>query len=168
MVDKSSFTPQEWTLLMEGVMAAGMAVTMADPSGLLGVLKEGFASAQALVQAKRDPGADALVKAIVMDFEAPAARNAARDGLKARFGSAKKPPEIKAKCIDLLREVSTLLDQKAPADAAAFKGWLRQVGQRVAEAASEGGGLLGIGGVQVSDAEKATLAEISSALKLAA
>jgi hypothetical protein len=36
----------------------------------------------------------------------------------------------------------------------------------VAEAASEGG-FLGIGGVQVSEAEKATLAEISNALGLA-
>ena len=34
------------------------------------------------------------------------------------------------------------------------------------EAATEGGGLLGLGGVQVSDAEKATLGEISSALEI--
>ena len=47
--------------------------------------------------------------------------------------------------------------------AAAFKGSLRQISQKTAEAASEGGGLFG-GGVQVSDAEKATLGEISSAL----
>ena len=53
----------------------------------------------------------------------------------------------------------------APGDAAAFKNWLRQIGLSVAEAATEGG-FLGIGGVAVSDAEKATLAEISSALKL--
>jgi hypothetical protein len=59
------------------------------------------------------------------------------------------------------------VDAKAPGDAAAFKGWLRRISQHVAEAASEGG-FLGIGGVAVSDAEKATLQEISSALKLAA
>ncbi len=53
---------------------------------------------------------------------------------------------------------------KAPGDAAAFKGWLRQISQGTAEAASEGGGLLGLGGVQVSEAEKAPLAEISQAL----
>jgi len=41
--------------------------------------------------------------------------------------------------------------------------WLRQISQKTAEAASEGGGLFG-GGVQVSDAEKATLGEISTAL----
>jgi hypothetical protein len=40
---------------------------------------------------------------------------------------------------------------------------MRQISQKTAEAASEGGGLFG-GGVQVSDAEKATLGEISSAL----
>ena len=57
-----------------------------------------------------------------------------------------------------------MLGAKAPADAAAFKSWLRQISQATAEAASEGGGLLGIGGVKVSEAEKATLTEIDSAL----
>jgi hypothetical protein len=52
---------------------------------------------------------------------------------------------------------------EAPADAAAFKAWLAQIGQSVADASSEGG-FLGFGGVQVSDAEKATLAEIATAL----
>ena len=51
--------------------------------------------------------------------------------------------------------------------AAAFKSWLRQISQHVAEASNEGG-FLGIGGVPVSEAEKATLTEISSAPKLAA
>ena len=58
---------------------------------------------------------------------------------------------------------ATVLAAKAPGDADAFKGWLRQISQKTAEAASEGGGLFG-GGVQVSDAEKATLGEISSVL----
>jgi hypothetical protein len=57
--------------------------------------------------------------------------------------------------------------KKSPRRGAAFKSWLRQISQHVAEAAKEGG-LLGIGGVAVSEAEKATLGEISSALKLAA
>ena len=57
-----------------------------------------------------------------------------------------------------------MLEAKAPGDAPAFRSWLRQISQTTAEAANEGGGLLGFGGVQVSEAEKATLAEISSAL----
>jgi hypothetical protein len=63
-----------------------------------------------------------------------------------------------------LRQISAVLTAKAPGDAAAFKNWLRQISQHTAEAAKEGGGLLGLGGIQVSEAEKATLAEISSAL----
>jgi hypothetical protein len=58
-----------------------------------------------------------------------------------------------------------LIDSKAPGDAAAFKTWLRYISQAVAEA-SRGGGFLGFGGVQVSEAEKATLDEVSGALGL--
>jgi hypothetical protein len=74
-----------------------------------------------------------------------------------------KPADMKTKSVEELRQISALLNDKAPADAADFKAWLRQISQSTAEAASEGGGLF-CGGVQVSDAEKATLAEISGAL----
>ena len=43
MTDKSSFTPDEWKLLLESVMMASIAVTAAEPSGLWGLLKESFA-----------------------------------------------------------------------------------------------------------------------------
>jgi hypothetical protein len=62
-----------------------------------------------------------------------------------------------------LGEVSRLLDAKAPQDAEPFKAWLRGISQNVADAAKEGG-FLGFGGVQVSDAEKATLADINKTL----
>src|SRR5262245_39352201 len=40
MANKTTFTPDEWKKIMESVMLSGMAVTAADPSGLIGVLKE--------------------------------------------------------------------------------------------------------------------------------
>jgi hypothetical protein len=166
MADKSNFTPDEWKLLLESVTMAGIAITAAEPHGLWGLLKESFAGGSALVQAKLDPGANPLIKAVVADFETSEGRSIARDGLKAQLTGC-KPAEIKAKCIETLRQAGTVVDAKAPGDAAAFKGWLRQISQHVAEAAKEGG-FLGIGGVPVSEAEKATLTEISGALKLAA
>jgi hypothetical protein len=90
-------------------------------------------------------------------------RGAARDGLQGRLRGS-KPGEAKDKAIAGLRQVAALLDAKAPGDAAAYKSWLQSISQHVAEAAKEGG-FLGFGGVQVSDAEKATLGEISSALQ---
>jgi hypothetical protein len=163
MADKSNFTPEEWKLLLESVMMAGIAVTVAEPSGLWGLLKESFASGSALRQAKIDPGSSPLIKAVVADFETTEGHRTARDGLNA----SSKPAEVKAQCIETLRQARTLVDAKALDDAATFKGWLREISQHVAEASKEGG-FLGIGGVLVSDAEKATLTEISSALGLTA
>ena len=160
MADKTNFTKEEWTLLLESPMIAGMAVTAADPSGLWGLLKESFAGGTALTKAITGADTNALVKAVVADFSSSEGRSAARDGLKTKF-AASQPPDLKIKAIDSL---PALLDAKAAGDAAAFKAWLRQISQSTAEAASEGGGLFGIGGVQVSDAEKATLTEISTAL----
>ena len=165
MADKSSFTKEEWTLLLESPMMAGMAITAADPSGLWGLLKESFAGGHALAKALSDPGANPLVKALANDFSMSEARSAARDGIKAKFANC-QPADVKNRSIDTLRQVSAVLEAKAPADAPAFKSWLCQISQSTAEAASEGGGLLGFGGVQVSEAEKATLAEISTALKV--
>ena len=164
MADKSNFTPDEWKLLLESVMMAGIAVSAADPSGLWGLLKESFAGGAALTKVATDANANALIKAVVADFSTSEGRSTARDGLKAEFAGA-KPPEIKTKSIDSLRQVSALLAAKALGDAAAFKDWLRQISQSTAEAASEGGSLFG-GGVQVSNAEKATLGEISTALEI--
>lgn len=162
MATKTSFTPEEWHLLLEAPMLAGMAITAAEPSGLVGVIQESFAAGNALVQSNTDAAANPLVKAVAAEFTSAEGRTAARDGIKARFAGG-NPSELKARSLEALRRVSTLLVAKAPEDAAAFKAWLAGIAQRVAEAAKEGG-FLGIGGVPVSDAEKATLTEISTAL----
>ena len=164
MADKSNFTPDEWKVLLQGVIAAGIAITAAEPSGLWGLLKEGFAGGAVLAKAKTDPNTNALIKAVVNDFGA-AEGSAARDGLKNRFRQS-KPAEMKEACIATLRQAAAIVDTKAPRDAAAYKAWLQQISEHVAEASKEGG-FLGIGGVKVSDAEKATLTEISSALQAA-
>ena len=166
MPDKSNFAPDEWKLLLESVMMASIAITAAEPHGLWGLLQESFAGGTELAKAKMDPGADALIKAVVADFGTAEGRTIARDGLKEKF-TGSKPAEIKAKCIETLRQVAEVVDAKAPPTPPPLRLWLRQISQHVAEAAKEGG-FLGVGGVAVSDAEKATLAEISNALKLPA
>ena len=162
MAAKTDFTADEWKLLLESVMMAGIAVTAADPSGLWGTLKESFASAQTLASGKA--GSSDLIRALVADFETSEGRGIARDGLKETLKGS-QPAEIKAKSIEALRQAAALLDAKAPGDAGAVKAWLRQISHNVAEASKEGG-FLGFGGVKVSEAETATLGEIDAALKL--
>lgn len=162
MADKSTFTTDEWKTLLQSAMMAGIAVTAAEPSGLWGTLKESLASSSALLQAKTGD-ANPLIIALVGDFETSEGRDAARDGLQAKLKGA-KPDEMKTKCIEVLKQAGAIIEAKAPGDATAVKAWLYQISQRVAEASKEGG-FMGIGGVAVSDAEKATLAEISAALQ---
>jgi hypothetical protein len=166
MANKQSFTADEWNKILEGVALSGVAVTAADPSGLLGMFKESFASANALVSAKQDPGANELVKAVVADFESSDGRSKLRESLKKTLAGSNQS-DVAKRCLDCLRQVSGILDSKAPNDAAAFKTWLRAISSRVAEASSEGG-LAGFGGTKVSDKEKATLNDISKALGIAA
>jgi hypothetical protein len=161
---KTDFTAEEWGQVLSSVLMAGMAVTLADPSGLIGLTKEGFASGSALVAAKSDPKANALIKSVVSDFETSEGRAAARGMVQSKL-EGKQPSEMKGVILKALGQTAALVDTKAPDDAAGFKAWLGQISEQVANAASEGG-FLGFGGVQVSDAEKATLQEVSQVLKL--
>lgn len=166
MANKQSFTPEEWNKIVESVALAGMAVTAAEPSGLIGLVKESFANAGAMFAAKDNPKSNELAKAVVAEFESSDGRTAIREAMKARFAGAKKG-DISRRAVEALREVSAIVDRKAPADAPAFKQWLHTISGTVAAAASEGG-VLGIGGEKVSPAEKATLDDIAKALGVAA
>jgi hypothetical protein len=162
MAKKEDFTPEEWTLVLESIMLTGIAVSAADPSGLWGTLKEAFAGSSAMSASKRDPASNELVKAAIIDFETPQGRAAVQQALRQRCANC-EPAELVQRCLACLRDVTKILDVKAPGDAAAFKALLRDIGQKVADASVEGT-FLGFGGVRVSDAEKATLADIAKSL----
>jgi hypothetical protein len=164
MTNKSNFTPDEWKTLLEGVVMSGMAVSAAEPSGLFGAIKESFAESHAIIEASSGP--NELIRSLAAEFETSAGRTLAREGLKEKL-SGVKTADIKDKSITALKEAGALLESKAPEDAAPVKQWLYHISEKVAEADAEGG-FLGFGGTKVTDKEKATLGEISNALKIAA
>ena len=138
MATKAAFTPEEWSRVLASPMVAGMAITAADPSGLWGIMKEGMAGGWALLHAKQDPNANALVKAVADDFATGDARSPARERIQATFKGA-QAADLKHRAIDELRSVAAIVQSKAPEDAAAFKAWLQVVAQKAAEAGNEGG-----------------------------
>ena len=163
MATKANFTAEEWGRVLASPIIAGMAITAADPSGVWGLLKEGMAGGWALVEARSDAQANALVKSVAEDFATSEGRAAARAVMQAKFSGAKLDG-LKDTALAELKAIASILATKGPEDAPAFKAWLQAVAQKAAEAGTEGG-FLGFGGVAVSDAEKATLGEISAALK---
>ena len=163
MANKDDFTPEEWTKVLESIVAAGLAVSAVDPSGWWGTLKEAAASTLALLSAKRDPNSNELILAAVADFEK--SNNGSILAMRERFAQT-QTAECVQRALASLREVSAIVDAKAPNEAAAFKAWLREISREIAEAAVEGS-FFGFGGVRVSDAERATLRDISKALGMA-
>ncbi|MFN3623946.1 MAG: hypothetical protein ACK4TP_07760 [Hyphomicrobium sp.] len=165
MADKSSFTPEEWKVVLSSPMLAGLAVTMAEPSGIWGMLKESMASANAVLAAGKDANASPLMKALLADMETSEGRTTARDEITAGL-KGKTPAEMKELVIAKLGQAGKILDTRAPNEAAAFKSWLKYVADQVAESASERG-VLGFGGTRVTDNERATIAEVGRALNAA-
>jgi hypothetical protein len=92
----------------------------------------------------------------------PEGRTAAREGVHALAHGAKLE-ELKSRALNELAGTAAILAAKAPNEAGPFKDWLKQMAKLVAEAGAEGG-FLGLGGVKVSDAERATLAEVDKTL----
>jgi hypothetical protein len=164
MANKTTFTPEEWKQVLESVMLSGMAVTAAEPSGLIGVLKESMATGHSLIAAKSDPQSNELVRAVAAEFETSEGRQAARDRLKATLKDS-SAADVKTRTISALHDIAALIETKAPDDATGFKTWLQHIAAGAAEAANEGG-FMGFGGVRVSDKERATLTELSGALGL--
>lgn len=163
MANKDDFTPDEWTKVLESIVAAGVAIAAADPSGWWGTFKEAAAGTPVLSDAKDDPNLNELIKSAITDFERSDDGSILAMQQRFRHGD---PAESVRRSLESLHEVSAILDTNAADDAAAFKSWLYAISEKVAEAAVEGS-ILGFGGTRVSEAERRTLRDISRALGMA-
>ena len=114
MANKQNFTPEEWTKILESTMLAGMAVTAAEPSGLWGLMKEGFASSSALAQAKSDAGSSEVVKAVVAEYETSGGRAAVQEALRKRFAGASQATRFNALSIICERSRQSLPPRHLP------------------------------------------------------
>jgi len=157
MATKTDFSAAEWDEVLGSVMVAGMAVTLADPSGLIGMIKEGLASGGTLVAAKTDPSGNKLARSVVADFGTSEGRSAAKEFIKKSVAD-KRPAERKTALLAVLSRVGDIVASKAPADAPGFRSWIAHISQSVAEAAEVDSLALV---AWVSDADKAALEEIS-------
>lgn len=159
---EDGFTPEEWSKVVASPMLAGMAVTAAEPSGLLGAVQESFSVASALRDARITPAGNALIDAVTAAYESSAGRDMARTALGA-IAREREPAAITAAVVAELGTISATVAAKAPEQAEDFRAWLRGIAGRVAEASTEGG-FLGFGGERVSAAEHEALKKIDRAL----
>jgi hypothetical protein len=160
MATREDFSADEWETIFQSPTMAGMVVITAGKSGPIQAVKEMFAVSKALLDADQQGAGGSLVHAIVA-----AAKAGERPEAPAQ--QPKSIEEARTMALDHVRRTAALVDAKGPPeDAQAFKRWLVDVGQKVAEASKEGG-FLGFGGTQVTDEERAAVGELSAALGIA-
>jgi hypothetical protein len=162
MAKKADFTSEEWQLILSLPQVASLYLAIASPSGPLGLAQELVASTKGLVDALKASSGNELIDAVAADMREKAEK---RERLEPPLKTTNDPNEIKAQCLQIFREAAAMLSQKAPADAQAYKQWVYQAAQNSANAAKEGG-VFGIGGERVSEAETAALKELETALEL--
>ncbi|MDX1762862.1 MAG: hypothetical protein R3231_00935 [bacterium] len=165
MSGKGDYTPEEWQLLIDIPTMVGAAVMVIGKSGL-GSLKESFAMAQGTLSAVEGYPDNELVQALI--------QGRLKEGAKSTLESLRHPYKgvdreaFKEIVVEKCREAAELLKRKSTEDEArGYKEWALSIGEKVAQAAREGG-FLGFGGEQVSQEEKTALREISTALGVAA
>jgi hypothetical protein len=163
MASKTDFTAQEWEQIITAPQMAALYVALASPSNPVGLVQEMFASSMSLMEAMKAGSSNTLIAAVAADFKEKVEK---REKQKPPEMS-KDPNEVKAQCLQALRDLASLLSQKAPAEAEGYEKWVLESAQRTAQAAKEGG-FLGIGGQAVNDAEVAALKEIAGALGVSA
>jgi hypothetical protein len=141
MTGKADFTSEEWDLIREGPPTAGMVALTADKGG---TFRETWALAKAYTEARKEHGESELLDTLVAE----------KPDVK-RYGS---PQELDDVGLSRLTEAVNVLGQKANnAEVAAYKKFVMQVAEGVAEAHKEHG-------AEVSDAERAAIEKIASAL----
>jgi hypothetical protein len=153
---KADYTDEEWAALRRGPLVAGMAISLADPGGVIELTHETLAALKEM----SNPGSDLpLLVAVSQDALAMSQlRHNPMGDFKPKGAGAGQ--EI----LDELRRVNAILEAKAsPEEAAAFREWLLRAARAAADAAKEGG-FMGFHAIRVSEGEKTMLEQLRLAL----
>lgn len=158
MTTQADYTTEEWRAIFLAPAMVGLVVILTGQSGPFQMAQEMFAVSKAIADAEKESASNELISALV------AATKSVKPKEMQPAPKFDTIEEARAYALDQVRQVAALVDQKAPVqEAQEFKQWLASIGQKVAEAAKEGG-FLGFGGVQITEEEKTAVNELAAAL----
>jgi hypothetical protein len=161
MTARTDFTPEEWITLRNVPHLVAASMMIAGNSGL-GTFKESFATAQGLYAGLSSD--NAVIRDLAAREEAMAGQQFIRSQVSFGQTHAEVYGKLRSLAMAELDKAVALLGAKGtPADVAAYKKWVSDIANRVANAAKEGA-FLGLGGERVSEGETALLEELGSKL----
>ena len=147
MTTKADFNADEWERIAQAPAFAGLMVILADRGG---TIRETIALGKAYAEARREGGSE-LIQQVVAS-----------------------PPHVDPKSItpdqlpERIREAVRIVEEKGtPEEAEEYRQFILRLADVAAHAHKEGG-VLGIGGKEVSPEEQAVLDQLASTLGTAA
>jgi hypothetical protein len=145
---KADFSDEEWKQVLEGPTSAGLIVIASDRGGSI---RETFSMAKAYTEARQQHGESELLDEIV----------AAKPEMDRTRASSHE--QLKEHSLQNIRDAIEILKGKASDEEVdEYRKFVLGLAERVAEARKEG--FLGMSGERVSDAERAAISEIETAL----
>jgi hypothetical protein len=145
---KGEFNAEEWDRVAQAPALAALMVMFAERGG---AIRESIALGKAYAEARRDAGSE-LIEQLVAS---PPHLDPASMG---------QPDQLREQLPQRISDAVALVDQKAtPEEAQQYRGFILRVADVVAHAAKEGG-VLGIGGKEVSEQEQAVLDDLAAKL----
>jgi hypothetical protein len=151
---KGLFTDDEWKKIKLAPMAVTFYIATASPSGLTGLSKEVIAAGEGLKTLVKGALPTSLVDVAFGSFEGTL-------DLEQEGALDEKAP--RTSMLAVLKNATSAVKAKSPADARSFGDTLVALSRKVAEASKEGG-FLGIGGTLVSTEEEHAITEITAAV----
>jgi hypothetical protein len=149
MTTKTDFNAEEWAQVAGAPAIAGFIVATAQKGG---TIRETMAMGKAYAEAKKEHGDSDLLGEIVATSPQPDLK-----GIESK-------DELRIEGLAKLRQAVELLQSKAtPEEVDDYRAFTLTVAQRAAEA-DKSGGVLGVGGERVTDAEREALAAVAEAL----
>jgi hypothetical protein len=123
MTTKTEFTQEEWEALQKGVTGPGFLMAVSDRS-FFDSFKEAGALARHLSEARKSASSELI-----------------RELAEARgtgFGLTSSPDEIESETLGALRKAMEVLETKAPEEVDAYRSFVLEVAESVANAAAGG------------------------------
>jgi hypothetical protein len=152
MTTKTEFNAEEWERVTQAPVLAGLMVITADRGG---AIRESIALGRAYAEARRDGGSELLEQLVATAPQLDRTSIGPADQLHEQL-----PQRI--------REAVRIVEEKAtPEEADEYRQFVLRLADVVAYAHKEGG-VLGIGGKEVSPEEQAVLDELASTLETGA
>jgi hypothetical protein len=156
MSTKNDYSSEEWKAIASAPVAAGMFITLADPSGPVGIAKEAMAVGRAITDAAQG-SAPEIVKAIATSMKDSGGPETPDIPMMSNRAKSKLA------LTNTLRSAVDAVERHSPGEVEPYKAWLASVAKKVAEASKEGG-FFGIGGTLVSQKEEDALKELDAVL----